>query len=272
MFTFSSLKFRPPLDLRKHPVLVRLLLPFVSGACLFWVSGASAIEPKEQYEDGWVLRLETRLNGKSQQTFSKSGYRNHHVNEGYTAVFAAPNWHMQMYNHNVPLLYEAPFKKFAKDWASQYRTISKMAVEVDLSDPWVNGKPVILNGQKATLYIVRSPRKVLRGRRLAYDYLYLYMSDEIVLPEVPAQFVSTYYGYKLNHHIPLRITEVYDHQEHIVMDTKSVRRKKVPLSIYKVPDGLRAAHSPFEIFMGGDASAIFSDMADQLGKRELKKK
>ncbi len=197
------------------------------GLIFVSLQGASAA-PSEL---GWVIEQKSEERGQTVIKVTESSMVL--TSKLMSAILKAPNFDSWFFNESTKKYVLMP----RSDWAKRYAPGKK-----DMKGPFPGEKIAGFNTKKYT-WATKNRHKSME----------LWVTKELPLSAPLQEFVSSTIGIPPAIGMPLRMVSKFDDRPtRIDMDTKSIKKAKIPKTAFELPKGYKKCKSEMELLLGGD--------------------
>lgn len=194
-------------------------------------SSATLAYAAEQTETGYVLDQKSEERGRTVIRFTES--KMVFTSKLMSAILTAPKFDAFFFNEGTKKYVLMPHN----DWMKRYAPGKK-----DLKGP--------LPGEKIAGY---NTKKYTWQTRNRHKLMELWVTKDLPMSAPLQEFVSTTIGLPPSIGMPLKIVSKFDDREpRIDMETKSIKKTKIPKSVFELPKGFKKCKSEMELLLGGD--------------------
>ena len=154
-----------------------------------------------------------------------------------SAILTAPKFDAWFFNENTRKYVLMPHS----DWMKRYAPSKK-----EMKGPFP--------GEKIAGY---STKKYTWQTKNRHKMMELWVTKDLPISAPLQEFVSSTIGIPPSIGMPLRLVSKFDDREpRIDMDTKSIKKLKIPKSAFELPKGYKKCKSEMELLLGGDEGGI----------------
>lgn len=197
------------------------------GVIPFASRGASAAPS----EVGWVIEQKSEERGQTMIKATESSMVL--TSKLMSAILKAPHFDAWFFNESTKKYVLMP----RNDWAKRYAPGKK-----DIKGPFPGEKIAGFNTKKYS-WATKNRHKVIE----------LWATKELPLSAPLQEFVSSTIGIPASIGMPLRIVSKFDDRPvRIDMETKSIKKTKIPKTAFELPTGYKKCKSEMELLLGGD--------------------
>jgi hypothetical protein len=247
--------------------LVKTLCVLVS---LIYLSSIDVCFAKSHtYEQTWVLRQSSNFAGTVSSDLTDNALKMHIGRLGLTIITKAPNWNALVFNENSKTYVDLPYKTWQKKLMfsskGNYRdTTGKSALKLRNT-----GK--IMNIDKFSTYECLVIKKADPAKKIAEETItQLWIASDIKAPPQIAQIFCGHLGIPMQKGIPLKANRCVNGKMISALETLSVKREKLPASIFEPFQGYRKVKDEFELVMGESSDKAMEDLLDVPTKTDVK--
>lgn len=202
------------------------------GFFLFFATQTASAAPGDL---GWVIEQKSEERGRTVIRMTENSMIL--TSKLMSAILTAPKFDAWFFNENTRKYVLMPHT----DWAKRYAPGKK-----EMKGPFA--------GEKIAGY---STKKYTWQTKNRHKMMELWATKELPLSAPLQEFVSSTIGIPASIGMPLRIVSKFDDREpRIDMDTKSIKKMKIPKSAFELPKGYKKCKSEMELLLGGEEGAI----------------
>ncbi len=206
-----------------------------SGEVLLIIGGlflsANAALAAEHAEIGWVVDQKSEERGRTVIRFTEN--KMVLTSKLMSAILMAPKFDACFFNESTRKYVMMPHS----DWMKRYAPGKK-----EIRGP--------LPGEKIAGY---NTKKYTWNSRNKHKIMELWVTKDLQMSAPLQDFISSTIGIPPSIGMPLRMVSKFDDREaRIDMDTKSIKKSKIPRSLFEIPKGFKKCKSEMELLLGGD--------------------
>lgn len=195
------------------------------------IVSATAALCGDQSETGWVVDQKSEERGRTVIRFTEN--KMVLTSKLMSAILTAPKFDACFFNESTRKYVLMPHN----DWMKRYAPGKK-----DMKGP--------MPGEKIAGY---STKKYTWQTKNRHKSMELWVTKELQMSTPLQEFVSSTIGIPPSIGMPLRMVSKFDDRKpRIDMDTKSIKRSKIPQSFFELPKGFKKCKSEMELLLGGD--------------------
>jgi len=182
-------------------------------------------------DTGWVIEQKSEERGRTVIRMTENSMVL--TSKLMSAILTAPKFDAWFFNESTRKYVLMPHN----DWMKRYAPGKK-----DMKGPFP--------GEKIAGY---STKKYTWQTKNRHKIMELWVTKELPLSAPLQEFVSSTIGIPQSIGMPLRMVSKFDDREpRIDMDTKSIKKTKIPKSAFELPKGFKKCKSEMELLLGGD--------------------
>ncbi|PZM86237.1 MAG: hypothetical protein DKT66_02235 [Candidatus Melainabacteria bacterium] len=182
-------------------------------------------------DTGWVIEQKSEERGRTVIRMTENSMVL--TSKLMSAILTAPKFDAWFFNESTRKYVLMPHN----DWMKRYAPGKK-----DMKGPFP--------GEKIAGY---STKKYTWQTKNRHKVMELWVTKELPLSAPLQEFVSSTIGIPQSIGMPLRMVSKFDDREpRIDMDTKSIKKTKIPKSAFELPKGFKKCKSEMELLLGGD--------------------
>ncbi len=204
-------------------------------------------------ESGWDIRQSSNFAGTVFSDLTPHALKMHIGRLGLTIISKAPHWDALVFNENSKTYAELPYKRWQQRFAlsanSSYRDRNgQIALTARKT-----GKMTTIENHKAYEYWII--KKGDRKTKVADEKIsQLWIASDIKPPSQIAQIFCMHLGIPSQNGIPLKASRNYNGKMVSVLETLSVKQRKMSDNNFKPLPGYKKVKNEIELLMGPEDS------------------
>jgi hypothetical protein len=213
----------------KHPVVsMPNCTAGLFGFLLFFAVQTASAAPSDM---GWVIEQKSEERGRTLIRMTEDSMVL--TSKLMSAILTSPKFDAWFFNESTRKYVLMPHA----DWMKRYAPGKK-----DMKGPFP--------GEKIAGY---STKKYTWQTKNRHKVMELWVTKDLPLSAPLQEFVSSTIGIPQSIGMPLRMVSKFDDREpRVDMDTKSIKKTKIPKSAFELPKGYKKCKSEMELLLGGD--------------------